>query len=150
MEKLIEGFKSLTENSALMTLIVIVLTVYLIYSKVKYACLKKASEMVAEAETYTDLTGEQKFALVMLWINDTLPGIFRNKLFQTIISNLIEFAYNNAFSYAKNYIQRKTGYDISELVECVKSTVKEVKEEMDKEETEKEEDNSDKIEQDIK
>lgn len=108
-----------------MTIIAIGLLVYSIYQKIKFKCLQKASEMVAEAEGRAELTGEEKFALVLTWINKDLPKVFKNSFFQTLIGKFIDFVYNNSFKYASNYIQRKTGYDISGLLESIKKSVDE-------------------------
>ena len=57
------------------------------------------------------LTGEEKFALVISWINKDLPKIFANSIFKTIVEKIVQYAYDNSFNYMKNYIKRKTGYD---------------------------------------
>lgn len=97
------------------------------YNKIKYICLEKASEKIASVEKLTELTGEEKFALVLCWINTDLPKIFNNAAMQTLIEKIINIAYNNSFKYAQNYIKRKTGHDISELLETIKSVSKDVK-----------------------
>lgn len=107
--------------STLVTLLGIVLAVIIMFEKIKYACLEKAAAKVAEVEGMENLTGEQKFALVLLWINQSLPVIFRAQLFQNLISKLIEYAYKNSADYAKKYIKRKTGYDVSALLEKLPS-----------------------------
>lgn len=97
------------------------------YNKIKYLCLEKASEKIACVEKLTELTGEEKFALVLCWINIDLPKIFNNVAMQTIIEKIVNSAYNNAFKYAQNYIKRKTGYDISEIIETIKSANEDAK-----------------------
>ena len=67
------------------------------------------------------LTGEEKFALVISWINKDLPKIFANSMFKTIIEKIVQYAYDNSFNYMKNYIKRKTGYDISSLIDQINS-----------------------------
>jgi hypothetical protein len=109
----------------LITLLSIILAVVVMFEKIKFACLEKAAEKVAEVEGMENLTGKQKFALVVLWINQSLPLIFRNKLFQTILKKLIQYAYEKSSDYAKNYIKRKTGYDISGVLENLPSQTEE-------------------------
>ena len=108
-------FDSLPYN-ILITIITIGLLIYSMYSKIKYYCLQEAITKVANIERLTDLSGEEKFAIVVTWINDELPKIFKNSLINNIIKTLVQAAYDNCFKYAKNYIKRKTGYDISEIV----------------------------------
>lgn len=107
------------------------------YNKIKYICLEKASEKIASVEKLTELTGEEKFALVLCWINTDLPKIFNNAAMQTLIEKIINIAYNNSFKYAQNYIKRKTGHDISELLETIKSISEDVKNDVSAEGEEK-------------
>ena len=107
------------------------------YNKIKYICLEKASEKIASVEKLTELTGEEKFALVLCWINTDLPKIFNNAAMQTLIEKIINLAYNNSFKYAQNYIKRKTGHDISELLETIKSISEDVKNDVSAEGEEK-------------
>lgn len=109
------------------TLIALFFIFKAMYNKIKYICLKKASEKIASVEKLTELTGEEKFALVLCWINTDLPKIFNNAAMQTLIEKIINIAYNNSFKYAQNYIKRKTGHDISELLETIKSVSEDVK-----------------------
>lgn len=116
---MIESIKSvlIEEYNIFITLLALVLLIWSIYNKIKFLCLEKASEMVAKAEGHTDLSGQEKFALVLMWINEDLPKLFKNSLFQSVIEKLINFAYNTSFSYMTKYVKRKTGYDISEIME---------------------------------
>ena len=114
----------------IITLIAIGLAFSVMYNKIKYFCLEKAAEKVAEVEKDKELTGSQKFIKVVLWINNELPKIFRNKLFNMIIEKLVNYAYSNSKEYTKNYIKRKTGYDISELIKNLPNTSNESSKDM--------------------
>lgn len=111
--------------NSVITIIAILSILYAFYTKIKYLCLKKAAEKVAEVEEREELTGKEKFALVILWINEELPTIFKSSLFKTSIQKLVQLAYDNAFSYAKNYIKRKTGMDVSTLLTNISNTSQE-------------------------
>lgn len=113
--------------SVLISIVAGIFIIYSMYSKIKYNCLMKASKMVAEAEGREDLTGEEKFALVTIWIEDELPRIFKSNMVKGIIVVLIEYAYNNSFQYMKNYIKRKTGKDVDEVVSVVKDEIEKQK-----------------------
>ena len=125
------------------TIIALYFIFYSMYSKIKYNCLEKACEKIAEAEKMTDLSGEEKFALVLAWINNDLPNVFKNSIMQKILESIINYTYKNCYTYAKNYIKRKTGCDISEIVNTIakaeKDTVENIKEQnnIDKETTPK-------------
>ena len=141
---MVDYLKELLNNSTakdIYTVVVTFIALFFIfkamYNKIKYICLEKATEKIASVEELKDLTGEEKFALVLCWINYDLPKIFNNVTVQTIIENIINLAYNNAFKYAQNYIKRKTGYDISELINMIKNAEDQVKNDASTEDKEK-------------
>lgn len=131
MEVFIKDLFTVTTAKDIYTVAVTLIALFFIlkamYNNIKFICLKKASEKIASVEELEDLTGEEKFALVLSWINNDLPKVFNNVAAQTIIEKLINFAYNNAFKYAQNYIKRKTGYDIQELVDMIKKANNDMK-----------------------
>lgn len=126
------------------TLIAIIALIWGIYSNIKFTCLKKASEMVASVEKNVELTGEQKFALCIFWLNEELPKVFKNSFFQATLEKIVQFAYDTSFTFAQKYIKRKTGYDISEIVNSLKELVKENN---DKKESDQKEEDSKKVEE---
>lgn len=100
----------------IVTMITLILLIWGIYSRIRYLCLKKAYEEIAKVESIKNLTNQQRFALVVTWIDKDLPNIFKNSLVRAILEKLVQFAYNNAYDYARKYIKRKTGLDISSLI----------------------------------
>lgn len=107
----------------ILLILVISFIVYTMYLRIKYVCLKKAAEKVAEVEKMTNLTGEQKFAIVTLWIEEDLPKLFKSELAKQAVQKIVQLAYDNSSEYAKNYIKRKTGYDISGVLENLSTVV---------------------------
>ena len=117
-------FSMLTvEYNIFITVLSLILLMISIYNRIKYLCLEKASEMVAKAEAHEKLTGEQKLALCTIWINEELPKVFRNSLVRSLVKKLINFVYDNSFEYMKRYVKRKTGQDISELINISKEAL---------------------------
>lgn len=111
------------DYNVFITLLALILLIWGVYQKIKFLCLEKASEMVAKAESYKELSGAEKFAIVLNWINEDLPKVFANSAFQAILKKLVQFAYNTSFTYMKNYIKRKTGQDVSEIIDTLKETL---------------------------
>jgi hypothetical protein len=113
------------DNSNIIALLfVIILLILSIYNRIKYLCLEKACEKIAAVEKMDNLSGEEKFALVISWINKDLPKLFANTFFKSILEKIVQFAYDNSFKYMKNYIKRKTGYDISSLIDQINTNNK--------------------------
>ena len=119
-----ELFSMLTEEyNIFITVLSLILLIISIYNRIKYLCLEKASEMVAKAEAHEKFSGEQKLALCTIWINEELPKVFRNSLVQSLVKKLVNFVYDNSFEYMKRYVKRKTGQDISELINISKEAL---------------------------
>lgn len=124
MESLTNFLNTLGDNYSLfISFLAILLLIWGIYNDIKFRCLSKANKFVSDVEEKTELTGEEKFELCLSWINEDLPKIFRNSLVQSLVKKLISFAYETSFEYMKKYVKRKTGVDISELVEQFKETI---------------------------
>ena len=125
----------LKRYDVLATIIAIFFVLYAIYNRIKYLCLEKAAKMVAKVEGNKELSGEEKFSLCILWITEELPKVFKNSIFKAIIEKVVQYAYDNSFEYATNYIERKTGTDIETIVEAIKqNTGEELNLDTDKEE----------------
>ena len=103
--------------SKIATLLIIILVIYGFYQKIKFSCLYKASEMVAKVESNKELTGKEKFATVVLWINEELPKVFKSSVFQNILQKLIEYAYSTSKDYMEEYVKRTTGESISTIIQ---------------------------------
>lgn len=111
----------MNNSNIIALLFAIILLIISIYNRIKYLCLEKACEKIAAVEKMDNLSGEEKFALVISWINKDLSKIFANTFFKSILEKIVQFAYDNSFKYMKNYIKRKTGYDISSLIDQINS-----------------------------
>ena len=110
-------YKLLDMSDGLELFVLFVAITIAMYNRIKYRCLKAASLKIAEAEAKPNLSGAEKFSLVVVWIEESLPMIFRMAFARTLIEKLVQYTYDNSNAYAKNYIKRKTGYDISKIVE---------------------------------
>ena len=86
------------------------------YNKIKYKCLEKALEKIADIEQNTELTGEEKFKIVVQWVNSDLPIIYKTTLLQQLIEKLVKYAYDNSKEYMENHVKRITGMDVQEVV----------------------------------
>ena len=104
-------------KTIILALVAIVSLIYSIYNKIKFACLQKAAELVASVEKNEEMSGAEKFATVVLWINKALPKIFQNELVKATLEKLVQYIYENMLRYAQSYIKRKTGYNISQISE---------------------------------
>lgn len=98
------------------TLIILIVVLLSMYNKIKYKCLEKALEKIADIEQNTELTGEEKFKIVVQWVNSDLPIIYKTTLLQQLIEKLVKYAYDNSKEYMENHVKRITGMDVQEVV----------------------------------
>lgn len=116
-----EIFDILSQHFSLVSsVILLVLLIWGVYNRIKFLCLQKASKMVADAESHSELSGKEKFALCLLWIDNELPRVFKSSLFKSIKERLLQFAYDTSYDYAEKYIKRKTGFDLDEMMNEIK------------------------------
>lgn len=105
----------ITIKDFIFSFIAILALIYSLFNKIRYECLRRASELVSSIEKDKSLTGKEKFSLVIVWISEDLPVIFRNEFVKNLIAKLVQYIYDNSFGYAQNYIKRKTGLDIGDI-----------------------------------
>lgn len=127
----------LNEIDIILIITSICLLIYGLYSKIKFECLKKASELVSKIEEDDKLTAEEKFATVLFWINEDLPLIFSNATFKAVTEEIVKYVYKYFEKYANNYIKNKTGMDLEEIVENVEEKIKETNQEENNQENKK-------------
>ena len=115
-------------------IIAIVFIIYGVFEKVKYKCLLEASKKIAVAEDRDDLTGPEKFTLVVSWIDESLPAIFRNSLVRNTLRKIVQVVFDNCSVYMQRYVKRKTGKDITNIIDTIKDAAEEQLEEYEEEE----------------
>lgn len=114
-------------------IIAIVFIIYGVFEKVKYKCLLEASKKIAVAEDREDLTGPEKFTLVVSWIDESLPAIFRNSLVRNTLRKIVQVVFDNCSVYMQRYVKRKTGKDITNIIDTIKDAAEEQLEEYEEE-----------------
>ena len=121
MEQLLDWLVNLIgskQYGTVTTGIIVVLVILTIYNKIKYQCLEKISNFVAEVEKNTELTGEQKYELVKIWLANEVK--ITNKPFMNkLVDKLISSVYTNSKLYAINYISRKVNVDTNKVYEAL-------------------------------
>lgn len=108
------------------TIVIIILAIISIYNKLKYQCLEKVSNFVAEVEKNTELSGEQKFEMCKLWLSNEVK-VTNSSILTKFVEKIIQYAYDTSKNYAINYIARKANVDVSKVNEVI-SELKQVAE----------------------
>lgn len=121
MEQLLDWLINLIgskQYGTITTGIIVVLVILTIYNKIKYQCLEKISNFVAEVEKNTELTGEQKYELVKIWLANEVK-ITNRPFMNKLVDKLISSVYTNSKLYAINYISRKVNVDTNKVYEAL-------------------------------
>lgn len=121
MEQLLDWLVNLIgskQYGTVTTGIIVVLVILTIYNKIKYQCLEKISNFVAEVEKNTELTGEQKYELVKIWLANEVK-ITNRPFMNKLVDKLISSVYTNSKLYAINYISRKVNVDTNKVYEAL-------------------------------
>ena len=96
------------------------------YHKIRYDCLELASKKVAEAESHTELSGEERAKLANEMIRKELPLAFIDSLVRNFLAKIIDYAYKNSKEFAEGYAKVKTGESIENIVDKL-STIEDTK-----------------------
>lgn len=131
MEKILDWLVELIgskQYGSIATAVILVLILVIIYNKIKFQCLEKISNFVAEVEKNTDLTGEQKYELVKVWLSNEIK-ITDKPFMSKLVDKLIEYTYTNSKLYAVNYISRKANVETKKVYEAL-NMIKEQSENM--------------------
>lgn len=121
MEQLLDWLVNLIgskQYGTVTTGIIVVLVILTIYNKIKYQCLEKISNFVAEVEKNTELSGEQKYELVKIWLANEVK-ITNRPFMNKLVDKLISSVYTNSKLYAINYISRKVNVDTNKVYEAL-------------------------------
>ena len=121
MEQLLDWLVNLIgskQYGTVTTGIIVVLVILTIYNKIKYQCLEKISNFVAEVEKNTELTGDQKYELVKIWLANEVK-ITNRPFMNKLVDKLISSVYTNSKLYAINYISRKVNVDTNKVYEAL-------------------------------
>lgn len=82
-------------------------------------------KFIAEAEAESNLTGVQKMDLVVGWIRNVIPRLFKVVFTDEVLRQIAQNIYNDIKSYRENYIKNltdgKTEADVANIVSVINS-----------------------------
>lgn len=106
----------------IMTVFSIIITVISIGYKIKSKFTSLISSFIKDAERDTSLSNTEKMDMVISWIRDLIPRIFRVVFNDKVLRLIAENIYQDMKAYRNAYIKNKTGLHVSELVEAIESS----------------------------
>lgn len=116
--------------NVILILFSIAITLVSIIFKVKSNFIAQITLFIKEAEAETELTGPEKMDMVISWIQNLIPRLFKVIFSDNILRGIANNIYADMKAYREVYINNKTGLDTAQVIQIVKQTsVEEVKEE---------------------
>ena len=83
----------------------ILLCIIAIYIAIRSSLIKEITKYIAIAEEETDLTGKEKMALVVSWIKDLIPRLFRVLFTDKVIEIMAQNIYDDMKKYRESFIK---------------------------------------------
>ena len=118
-----EFLKNISEIiNSISVFISILLAIIAIIFKIKSNFTACISEFIKDAEKESDLTGPEKMDLVISWIKDSIPRLFKIIFSDKVLKMMADNIYSDMKSYREIYINNKTGLTTSQVIQIVKSS----------------------------
>lgn len=76
-----------------------------IYIAIRSSLIKEVTKYIAIAEEETNLTGKEKMALVVSWIKDLIPRLFRVLFTDKVIELMAQNIYDDMKKYRESFIK---------------------------------------------
>lgn len=85
----------------------VVFLVISLYYKAKGNAVGMIAELIALAEQEAGKTGPEKMGLVVNWLYDTIPAVFRGILTKPVLQEIAQRVFNWTRRYALEYLAKK-------------------------------------------
>jgi len=77
-----------------------------LYIFIRSTLIAKIAGYIATAETEVELTGKEKMALVVSWVKDLIPRLFRVLFTDKVIELMAQNIYDDMKKYRENFIKK--------------------------------------------
>ena len=105
----------------IITIFSVIITLLSILYKVKSNFTSAITNFIKEAENETNLTNPEKMDLVVSWVKDIVPRLFRVIFNDKTLRQISENIYQDMKSYRDIYIKNKTGLNTTKVIEIVRN-----------------------------
>ena len=138
-----EAIKTLVSNigeyiNIILILFSIIVSIISIIFKIKSNFSSVITQFIKDAEEKSDLTGPEKMDLVISWLKNIIPRIFKVVFSDKVLRQIADNIYNDMKAYREIYINNKTGLATSQVIQIVKKTTEELENEVTEEKIQEE------------
>ena len=103
----------------ILVLISVIISILAIYNKLKGNMISMIAKFISLAEENTDLSGSEKMDLVLSWLKDITPRLFRVIFNENTWNQIVQNIYDDMKKYKDNYIRNKTGMNTKEVINVI-------------------------------
>lgn len=106
-----------TQTFASIVLLIISLLIGLkaIYQSIKANLIQQVVKFIVTAEGETLLTGPEKMNLVISWMKDIIPRLFKVVFDEKVLRMIAQNIFSDMKKYANNYVENKTGASVDKI-----------------------------------
>jgi hypothetical protein len=102
-------------NYALIIISAAVAIVSIVY-KIKSGFMEVIIKFIKDAEEDTTLTGPQKMDLVISWLRNLVPRLFKVVFTDQVLRTIAQNIYDDLKAYRESYLKNLTGGDLQKLL----------------------------------
>lgn len=123
MNNIMDFFNIIREYwGTFMTVFSIIIAIISVLYRIKSKFTTLISSFIKDAERDTSLSNPEKMDMVISWIKDLIPRLFRVVFNDKVLRTIAENIYQDMKAYRNAYIKNKTGLELPELVEVIESS----------------------------
>lgn len=128
-----EGIKEILLNmkeylNIILIIFSLIISIISIIFKIKSNFTALITQFIKDAEEKSELTGPEKMDLVIDWLKDLIPRLFKVVFNDTVLRQIADNIYNDMKAYREIYVNNKTGLATSQVIQIVKKVTSETEE----------------------
>lgn len=104
-----------TFASIILLIISLLIGLKAIYQSIKANLIQQVVKFIVTAEGEALLTGPEKMNLVISWMKDIIPRLFKVVFDEKVLRMIAQNIFSDMKKYANNYVENKTGASVDKI-----------------------------------
>lgn len=101
------------------SIILLIISIIAVFKSIKQAVkanlIEQAVKFIEQAEGNAELTGPEKMDLVISWMKDIIPRLFKVVFTDDVLKDIAQNVFDDMKKYAKKYVEARTGASIDKI-----------------------------------
>ncbi len=107
------------EAQTVISIVLIVLSLIAVIKSIQHSIkanlIEQVVKFIKNAEAESLLTGPEKMNLVIDWMKDIIPRIFKVVFAENVLRIIAQNVFNDMKKYANSYVENKTGASVDKI-----------------------------------